>query len=99
MVSRKMLADVDRRLKEWRAFRKHPGKKAAFGGVGVILVADFGQLPPTQAEHLSLPLSLPSSVSPCLPQAFPKLPKASLKLSKVFPRPPKAFPKEAQGSK
>ena len=54
MVSRTMLADVDRRLKEWRGFRKHPDKKAAFGGVGVILAGDFGQLPPTQAEHLSL---------------------------------------------
>ena len=34
MVSRTMLADVDRRLKEWRGFRKNPDKKAAFGGVG-----------------------------------------------------------------
>ena len=34
MLSRPMLADVDSRLKEWRAFRKHPAKTAAFGGVG-----------------------------------------------------------------
>ena len=54
MVSRAMLADVDSRLKEWRAFRKHSAKDAAFGGVGVILAGDFGQLPPTKAEHLSL---------------------------------------------
>ena len=54
MVSRPMLADVDTRLKEWRAFTKHPAKKEAFGGVGVILAGDFGQLPPTKAEHLSL---------------------------------------------
>ena len=54
MVSRPMLADVDTRLQEWRAFTKHPAKKDAFGGVGVILAGDFGQLPPTKAEHLSL---------------------------------------------
>ena len=54
MVSRPMLADVDKRLQEWRTFTKHPAKKEPFGGVGVILAGDFGQLPPTKAEHLSL---------------------------------------------
>ncbi len=54
MVSRTMLADIDRRLKEWRAFRKHPAQKEPFGGVGVLLAGDFGQLPPTKAEQYSL---------------------------------------------
>ena len=54
MLTRSMLADIDVRLKEWRAFKNHPAKNAAFGGVGVILAGDFGQLPPIKAEHLSL---------------------------------------------
>ncbi len=48
------MQDVDTRLKEWRAFRKHSAKNEAFGGVGVVLAGDFGQLPPVKAEHLSL---------------------------------------------
>ena len=54
MVSRPMLSMIDQRLKEWRAFKKHRWQRKAFGGLGVILAGDFGQLPPTHAESLSL---------------------------------------------
>ena len=50
MVSRVVLAGVDERLKEWRAFTDHAGQAEPFGGVGVILAGDFGQLPPVQVS-------------------------------------------------
>ena len=48
MVSRVVLAFIDERLKEWREYRNHPAKDQPFGGVGVILAGDFGQLPPVK---------------------------------------------------
>jgi hypothetical protein len=47
MVSRVVLAQVSERLQEWRAYTDDAERsKLAFGGVGVILAGDFGQLAP-----------------------------------------------------
>ena len=47
MVSRVMLAHIHVRLREWRlATGDHDKADAPFGGIGIILAGDFGQLPP-----------------------------------------------------
>ena len=48
-VSRQMLAQITQRLQEWRKLEGAPaGSDLPFGGVGVLLAGNFGQLPPVK---------------------------------------------------